>query len=711
MMYSESRIFEGRGHNCVVSALFMVAASAILPCATKAGTYTWIGGNSGGTWDKTSLNWSDGTTSGVAWQDGNDAVFNNTAAMTITVSGAISAANVTGNSTGNITFKGSGTLTWTGWLTSQGHVYFSNPLVLADDGNGLHFNNGGHVFLNTAQSSYTGGTYFKNTNNNTVRAFSLNGGDLALGPIPATPQDNIFALGGTVALFVDSGISTTLHENRRILISDGKDMFVCPNGTLRIKGMIHGQNASSGYPTGTRIRVYRNNTWKGKTIFDQGSGVANHVGRLFVQANLEIASGITRLTTVNGGGSGDALPLYVQGDGTAYSDTWGHLLLTGGAVANYQGGRRFQTSAYGHIDAAGGTVSFEAGEYLSALDSPGKLTVRDGGNVIVHNFRVSQCQTGNGGETFLKAGGLLRVGTFTMYTGYTGAKGTIHFDGGTLQSKYGYDYIAESSAPEGYTPTNFIAEASHEKWSGITFSVEAGGAVFDTSNGKNLWWNKPLVSGVANGETDGGLTAKGGGAVVLFNATHSYNGPTRVETSGTRLQIRTANILPSGTTVQLAGGTSIGFNTWGNPRQDLAQTVSRAEGHGKIFNNSLFVVTDAIAPVFNGEYGTLTIEQACSLNCDFEIVGDANGCSCISLEKAGSGNYPKQDISGLTLNVANFAALDKDAPRDTYKILDAPYGYTGTFAKPAGWPEDWDVKYTATAAYLRYKRGMVISLK
>ena len=119
-----------------VIALFMVAASAILPCATKAGTYTWIGGNSG-TWDKTSLNWSDGTTSGVAWQDGNDAVFNNTAEMTITVSGAISAANVTGKSTGNITFNGSGTLAWTGWLGSSGHVYLVCPLTDVN-GAGLH---------------------------------------------------------------------------------------------------------------------------------------------------------------------------------------------------------------------------------------------------------------------------------------------------------------------------------------------------------------------------------------------------------------------------------------------------------------------------------------------------------------------------------------------------------------------------------------------
>ena len=87
------------------------------------------------------------------------------------------------------------------------------------------------------------------------------------------------------------------------------------------------------------------------------------------------------------------------------------------------------------------------------------------------------------------------------------------------------------------------------------------------------------------------------------------------------------------------------------------------------------------------------------------------GCSCISLELAGKGTYPKQDISGLTLKVVDFSALDKDAPCDTYKILDAPYGYTGTFAKPAGWPDGWDVKYTATAAYLRFTRGLMISVR
>ena len=114
--------------------------------------------------------------------------------------------------------------------------------------------------------------------------------------------------------------------------------------------------------------------------------------------------------------------------------------------------------------------------------------------------------------------------------------------------------------------------------------------------------------------------------------------------------------------------------------------------------------------MFDGVYGTLTFEKACSLNCDYGIVGDANGCSCLYLE-AGSSNYPtKQDISGLTLKVADISAFDKMAPKSRYKILDAPYGYTGTFdlgnvAAP------WDVEYTPTAAYLHYVRGAKVSIR
>ena len=55
--------------------------------------------------------------------------------------------------------------------------------------------------------------------------------------------------------------------------------------------------------------------------------------------------------------------------------------------------------------------------------------------------------------------------------------------------------------------------------------------------------------------------------------------------------------------------------------------------------------------------------------------------------------------------------FDKDAAKDHYQILSAPDGYTGKFALPEGWPSDWNVKYTDTAAYIKPKNGMVISIR
>lgn len=660
----------------------MVAASAILPCATKAGTYTWIGGNSG-TWDKTSLNWSDGTTSGVAWQDGNDAVFNNTAAMTITVSDAISAANVTGNSTGDIKFNGSGTLAWTGWLGSSGHVYLDCPLTDVN-GAGLHFDSNGHVFFRNANNTHTGGTYFKNTRG-AFRAFALNAGDGALGALPAAAQDNIFAQGGNVALFVDNRYNVTLDAKRQILISDGATMFLSPAGTIRIKGIIRGANASNGFPTGTR--VYAHNNWGGLAILDPGAGKENYFGRLYVPARLEIASGTTSLVTASKDkGTGENAPLYIHGNKSAYSPTRGYLLVSGGTLRNNTQDRYFQLDAYGHLDIAGGTVSLASGEILNAMDSPAKITIRNGGMLNAKLVRVSQTTSGDGGEIFIENGGTLCIGKFKLDYDLN-QKGTVHFNGGKLQALVDSDPVIDN-------PTN-------AKWDNIAFAVEEGGAIFDTSNGKVIFWPRPLVSGAAN---DGGITVSGSRGLAITVAGSSYNGPTVVE-EGANLRVQADNALPSGTTVRLAGGqvTFSTYDTGGNAARSTrtAQTVSRIEGSGIVHCCSGLTVANGLAA---GSGGVLDFIEVCSLSGVYSVSGDAQGCGCLKFRKSG------QSISGLTLNVADISAFDKDAARGTYKILDAPNGYTGEFAI-GNLPDLWRVKYTSTAAYISYKKGMVLIIK
>ncbi len=665
-----------------VIALFMVAASAILPCATKAGTYTWIGGNSG-TWDKTSLNWSDGTTSGVAWQDGNDAVFNNTAAMTITVSDAISAANVTGNSTGDIKFNGSGTLAWTGWLGSSGHVYLDCPLTDVN-GAGLHFDSNGHVFFRNANNTHTGGTYFKNTRG-AFRAFALNAGDGALGALPAAAQDNIFAQGGNVALFVDNRYNVTLDAKRQILISDGATMFLSPAGTIRIKGIIRGANASNGFPTGTR--VYAHNNWGGLAILDPGAGKENYFGRLYVPARLEIASGTTSLVTASKDkGTGENAPLYIHGNNAAYSPTRGYLLVSGGTLRNNTQDRYFQLDDYGHLDIAGGTVSLAIGEILNAMNSPAKITIRNGGVLNAKLVRVSQTTSGDGGEIFIENGGTLCIGKFKLDYN-PNQKGTVHFNGGKLQALVDSDPVIDN-------PTN-------AKWDNIAFAVEEGGAIFDTSNGNVIFWPRPLVSGAAN---DGGITVSGSRGLAITVAGSSYNGPTVVE-EGANLRVQADNALPSGTTVRLAGGqvTFSTYDTGGNAARSTrtAQTVSRIEGSGIVHCCSGLTVANGLAA---GSGGVLDFIEVCSLSGVYSVSGDAQGCGCLKFRKSG------QSISGLTLNVADISAFDKDAARGTYKILDAPNGYTGEFAI-GNLPDLWRVKYTSTAAYISYKKGMVLIIK
>jgi hypothetical protein len=321
--------------------------------------------------------------------------------------------------------------------------------------------------------------------------------------------------------------------------------------------------------------------------------------------------------------------------------------------------------------------------FLNAYGSPGKVTVRDGGLLHCGTFRLSQTGTGTGGELFLCTNGVLRVNQI----GTSGSAGAIHFNGGRLQR----------TSSDG----DAIANASSTTWNSIRFLVEAGGAVLDTSNGKSISFPKALSSGVAEGETDGGLTCilSGGNVVVLTAAGSTYNGPTRLEGQNGVLECRTADILPAGTTLQVGPGTTASFAT--AAPMDVAQTVARVEGTGSIVNNSLLTVTGAIAPKFDDDYGTLTFAKTCPLSgVTLEITGDAKGCGCVKFA-------PGQDISSLSLSVADISAFSKEMPSTTYKIVE---NYSGRFAS-ANLPAGWKVRYENDAVYLRYANALVIYVR
>ena len=690
---------EGNNMKSVLFAnhgLFTAIIAGMTSAAVTAGTYTWYPETKAtGKWSSTDANWNDGNTAGTHWVNGNDASITMGRQRTITVSEAVSAANITMSGGYQALYlEGSGPLSWTGWIkqSSGGNVYLKCPL--ADNGNGLRFDATGPIYIQ-GSNRHTGGNYIKSSSARDFRPLFIDGpgddSDLALGSVPGTVATNIFIEGGYVYLSVNTpSRDISVDSKRMILIRSAKTFYICPRGILRIHGNIRAENKSgSPYPLDSCVFV-RTNYTSGCTML-YGT---NYFGKLRVVGKMEIADGKTTLITA-GAGTSSSAALSMTGNGAPYRDEHGYLKVSGGEVVNNQDSYRFTTDSYGHLDVAGGHVNVWQGEILNAYDSPGKMTVRDGGLVECRDFRLSQTATGNGGELILGTGGTLRVRQIGLdFTEHR--KGVVHFDGGAIQSSAGNSGVSVTKDP------------GNANWAGCDFVVEAGGAVLDTSYSHSVWFGRPLLTGVAAGQTDGGLKCilRNNLSVVLTCAGSTYTGPTRLEASGagtgTRtLECRVANALPATTTLQIGPGTRVGFNDdFTASGNDLAQTVARVEGVGSVMHNSLLTVTDGVSPVFDGAFGTLSFENRCNLSGEYRVAGDASGCGRIKFNSAG------QDISGLTLAV-DTSKLDKAVPRGTYQILEAPNGFTGHF-KVA---EPWGVRYTDTAAFLEYRSPLVLIVR
>ena len=119
----------------------VVAASAIL--SAWGGTYTWLSTPADGNWNTSSLNWSDGTTDGVAWVDDvsnpNDAVFGTTSTKSVSIGSRRTVNNLT--FTGNeYSLSGNGPLAVAGSvILSTGSTFFRNVLTSGREDGSLHF--------------------------------------------------------------------------------------------------------------------------------------------------------------------------------------------------------------------------------------------------------------------------------------------------------------------------------------------------------------------------------------------------------------------------------------------------------------------------------------------------------------------------------------------------------------------------------------------
>lgn len=589
-------------------------------------------------------------------------------------------------------------------------VPFRNAVSGGAADGGLHFSGKGTTHLYATGATYNGGTHLESTDGG-ILVLNATYGDTSLGAVPASPEANIWIKGSDHTLLNTNGVFT-INSNRTIHVASGTTFYTgaAEDARLVIGGLVKGEPTGSlAYPTDTALRV--RSEWGGTTVLSPGEGRTNDLGRLVVLGALEITNGVTMIASATAGtGVNDGM-LYITAGGAAGSGTKGRLLVReGGVLSTPQTDTRYVTMAnYGQADICGGIVDFPKVEWLNALNAPAVTTVRDGGFLNVGIFRITQGVT-SGNPTVMRLGtnGLMRVNQLALDLSKAQPDVTFLFDGGAIQSTSGYSASDEKTSGTDKRQS-FIRDSSNTKWDGVKFAIGPGGAVFDTSNNKNLFWYRPLVK-ATTGSPDGGITARGileqKMAVCLMTAA-DYNGPTTVD--GTTFQQRGGdNLLPSGTKLVLKNGGIASFCTYASGYQSdtskhTAATLSGIEGDGEVRYCTHVDVNGTIAP---SKGGTINFHKALqSLSGTLEIDGDENGCGKLTFQE-------EQDISGLSLKMIDSENFDAD--HGDYQIIEAPNGVTGTFTLAPNFPSNkWSVSYSkdGKSASLRPVRAFTIVVR
>lgn len=638
--------------------------------------YAWMASPANANWDGSSANWN----SSEAWVDGNNAVFGSSSQTTLTVGSERLVNDLTVNNVA-YTFNGAGPLRVKGTITPVGakDQHFNVPLASGRDDGSLHFYATG-VDWRSAYLDSVNNLQASTVLDGTV--FIMAKGDGSFGPAPAAPTENIVVEGGNPTIYGNA--SFTIHSNRIVKIKSGAALWTGSNSPFTYKAQIVAEpEEDSDYSLDTKVKIRSN--WGGLVTFDPGEGRTNAFGRLFIDTRrLKLASGTTVVTGPATSTGEDAIA-YVKGNGSAFSTDRGYLLVDGGELYSPKMAdnkdRYVDVGAYGQVVVTNGgkVVMSEGVQWINGLNSPGRLTVTKGGSLSVNQLRVSQSGS-NQSEVHLDEGGLIAVHQLRMDNASTGI---FAFNGGCLQA------TKENRA--------FYAGAA-ANWANVSFTVGEKGAGFDLSNGVNLWWGKPLVSGAA---ADGGLFKKGSGILVLFSA-NNYNGPTVLESG--RIQARVDHAVPDGTTLRLVGGAGTRFvaTTYETetPQRDTAQALGRVEGSGELD----FMTASSVCGVAPAADGVINFLTTCSLSGDYEVTIGAEGADCSCLKVAAA-----QDISDLNVKVMNPNSLDKES---SYKILDASDGYVGRFKFNEGsLPAGWGLRYTAGGVDLRFNKGLMLIIR
>ena len=317
-----------------------------------------------------------------------------------------------------------------------------------------------------------------------------------------------------------------------------------------------------------------------------------------------------------------------------------HLTLGGNIELNKTGAGTYamtkdQPHTGGTVVTAGAMTSSANRTVAPAANSTGSLTIDGGTFTADADFIVGGGENSTGSLT-------VNSGTFTM-TGSSrylklgnasGATGTVNLNGGELvmnargfTTGAGVGEVVFNGGTLTYAGINERALFQQN----LSVKVGAGGGTIAFAAGKYPTNNLSMVSGVAAGETDGGMTFKGGGTFTALGQL-AYNGGTTVEI-GTTLVIPDTSLggglaaslpattFPVGTVTNLVTttGEESTFTT-----DDLPDLSDCPYWRAKLSDDAKSIQVERIAPTmaitgFNLETGEITLGFE-NMDCALDLV-------------------------------------------------------------------------------------------
>lgn len=619
----------------------------VKPCR-PGGTVVWTGGSGGNAWDlATTTNWLVGGVKDV-FVPGDTVRFDNTGQTNpvVNIVGEVNPATVVVDSTGSYTFTGSGA------IIGQCSLVKSNT---------------GTLTILAKNSTYTGPTIITG-GVLVVPELGPSGFPGALGSASPNPTNLVLANGATLR------VTNDCYTDRGITLQAGTNSIEVTYGQLTLAGQLIGPGAlqksgagilaitsSNGYAGGTVIKAGTTSLGgmtanqygfgSGTVILDGGAismfrdtstydqinwnlhVPTNSTGTLYTDDRCDMRGRLT------GGGTLNMWVYYVRT--TLYGD-WSQFYGQINVYADSDGGDFRLANSYGYPNA-----SIYLGDRVSAYH------VTSGSAVSIGALSGSSLSSLSGARWTIGA----------KNTDATFA-GSIY---GSAVTKVGTGMWTLTGNTNTYSGGTTIAAGTLQVGDGGTTGTVGTGNI--TNNATLVFNRSDLVTDTNFGLISGtGRIVKRGAGTLVFTRSHTYSGPTVIE-SGV-LALTNAGAVPNSSHIQVSAGAVL--NVAGRSGGSLTLTSGKTiSGNGSVVGNFVIGSGAVLAPGSNG-IGTLTFSNA--------LVLQPGSTNMFEISKAPVTNDAVRVFGTLTfggtLIVTNVAGTL--AAGDTFKLFNGA-SYTGSF--------------------------------